>query len=111
METQQPINPENNQGLLNSSSPKVLYSTYVLSIARGVFDALGPNDEEALDRKAQCLCAFVLDADEQMRIWKQYEADREKTNVATAAIALTGKVIRSLSQSLEWTESSFGGWG
>jgi len=104
------LNPEQNIGSAGSASPKIVYTLFVLSLAREYFSQIGTLDVDSIDRKTAALVAFVPDPAIREILWENYEKQRSAGNTLSASVYTVGAVITHFATILEWTDSATWGW-
>lgn len=97
-------------GMMGQQSPKSIYTVFVLGLCKEFFSVIDGLDEKRIDLKTSALIAFVPDSTVRETLWKKYRTVRDKENVQTASVLIVGDVITHLSDVLEWSDSSNGGW-
>lgn len=101
--------------LLTGSSPKLIYTNHLLGLCRNYFETARAG--ENVDRATAALIAFYPEENGQNILWKKYIEEKNRLENAndgdatfTASCMTIGKMVVMLSESLEFTEKSTGGF-
>ena len=92
------------------SSPKILYVYFLLNLCRDYFNTMRTGQGGDIDAATAALVAFCPDKKERERIWKVYTSTKDRDGTTTASVMAVGELITYLSDTLEFTEKSTGGF-
>ena len=102
-----------NPGMLGAgSSPKLIYVFFLLKLCTNYFETMRATlDTGNIDAATAALIAFCPDKQTREALWSQYTEDKSNGRDIVSASAITvGDLISYLSDTLEFTESSTGGF-
>jgi hypothetical protein len=103
------------QGLIGpGASPKNIYVFFLLNLCKNYFETMRTDSDKAgsVDSATAALVAFCPDKKTREALWKTYTAEKEKSDgdTLTASVMTVGDLISYLSDTLEFTEKSTGGF-
>ena len=99
------------QGLIGpGASPKNIYVFFLLNLCKNYFETMRGGDGENIVSATAALVAFCPDKKTREALWKTYTAEKEKADTLTASVMTVGDLISYLSDTLEFTEKSTGGF-
>ena len=94
-------------------SPKVMYTYFLLSLARNYFEDMRAGDAGSIERSTAALIAFLPNASKREELWDQYVKERDSDKFEdlyiNASVHTVGALISYLSDLLEFEEKSTGG--
>jgi hypothetical protein len=112
--------PNLSSALSSGASPKGIYLIFLLNNATNYFFTMRTSREaETIEQATAALLSFCPDKDIREKLWKRYTAiveGREEgapiggSTVVTASVLVVGDFISYLSDTLEFTEKSTGGF-
>lgn len=98
---------------LIKGSPKVMYTFFLLSECKNYLAAMRQPDGINIDTTTTSLLAFCPDVPTRDKLWNEYirrKSDPAVGNAVTASILTIGDFQAYLSEVLEFTETSTGGF-
>jgi hypothetical protein len=92
-------------------SPKTLYLFFLLNLCSRYFEVMRAGEQFDVDSATASLVAFCPDREKREALWKMYVDEKTKTNSSiTASVLVVGDLISYLSEIMEFTEKSTGGF-
>jgi hypothetical protein len=112
--------PNLSSALSSGASPKGIYLIFLLNNATNYFLTMRTSrDDGTIEQATAALLAFCPDASVRENLWKRYTrivTGEEQvggvggSNVVTASVMVVGDLVSYLSDTLEFTEKSTGGF-
>ena len=112
--------PNLSSALSSGASPKGIYLIFLLNNATNYFLTMRTSrDDGTIEQATAALLAFCPDAAIREKLWKRYtnivNGNEEVggvggSNVVTASVIVVGDLVSYLSDTLEFTEKSTGGF-
>lgn len=94
-------------------SPKVMYTYFLLSLARNYFEDMRAGDTGSIERSTAALIAFLPNPTKRTELWNRYVKERDSSGYEEryidASVHTVGELISYLSELLEFEEKSTGG--
>jgi hypothetical protein len=110
--------PNLSSALSSGSSPKGIYLIFILNLANNYFLTMRTSqDMGTIDQATAALIAFCPDDKKRKELWSEYDSLKSGddthiggSSTVTASVMVIGNLVSYLSDTLEFTEKSSGGF-